>query len=783
MVQQLKSVWLNGFISFYDPYTFTGWPAFQFYGFIPHLIAVILSYPLGLFTENPERLSVNLLVVFGLASLPFSFYYATKPFINELFDNFDSIKFKNNKNTILLFYSLSIVLFYFWYLNHDYRRIGLGADAILYVGLYSQLFGWHAILFYIGSLVRFIIHRNKKSFLLTSIAFSLVFLTHNLSAIYCSMIFFFSILWFDNLRIKLLKTHLLGLSLISFWLIPLINYSSDYTIYNIIYPQDIIHIIFGYSLIESINTLKEIIKGNYIPFNFTYILIWFLLISLFINKHIKNASLLKYFILILLLIFLLLSSSYIISTIPIGIHYNRIQGLNFLLLLIILPVVLLSWLKSIFINTESKMRFVYLSLIALAITICFINNMFLPHLLKKVIYESNIRADYRTQDKIIEYFKNIDIKGRVLIEPLSDYKQFPPIFGKYYLPTSLINNSDNEVILNIFVQQSLAYRLLATNLNQLGSSTIESKITFGKDNIISDEQTVIGQFKDFGISHIIAGTKKFKDRLNYLVNDDPIKIDNYSIYKLNDDFQKINKVEKMLIGFIDVKSNINFSHLVYYFYSHKELTRKYELINISNDYSDLSNFDLLLVNISTENIDNFQNEIKINSKIIDKTIYLDYNNNYRLINHYKPYFSNNLEYDKYIVLSDYLANNRYFIKQVRSLSIKNNNNPINDDIKPELLWGEDNQNFTLRNLIPGNIYRINYSYFPYWHTTDGILYRGSKERMYFRPNKDNAQFKYSKFYSLSSWVGWFFTILGTLYLCYLCNINNLIRNIKDKRNS
>ena len=63
MVQQLQSVWLNGFISFYDPYTFTGWPAFQFYGFIPHLIAVILSYPLGLFTENPERLSVNLLVV------------------------------------------------------------------------------------------------------------------------------------------------------------------------------------------------------------------------------------------------------------------------------------------------------------------------------------------------------------------------------------------------------------------------------------------------------------------------------------------------------------------------------------------------------------------------------------------------------------------------------------------------------------------------------------------------------------------------------------------------
>ena len=149
---------------------------------------------------------------------------------------------------------------------------------------------------------------------------------------------------------------------------------------------------------------------------------------------------------------------------------------------------------------------------------------------------------------------------------------------------------------------------------------------------------------------------------------------------------------------------------------------------------------------------------------------MDYPNYKTVVNHYTPYFSTNREKDKYEYLEKYLDYiNIVPLSQGTEPSkiIKANN------IIPQFTWEPGNQNFRLSHLIPGTVYRINYSYFPYWHTNDGILMRGSMERMYFIPYGENAEFSYTKLYSASTWIGWLLTVLGILYICSLYNLIRL----------
>ncbi len=92
---------------------------------------------------------------------------------------------------------------------------------------------------------------------------------------------------------------------------------------------------------------------------------------------------------------------------------------------------------------------------------------------------------------------------------------------------------------------------------------------------------------------------------------------------------------------------------------------------------------------------------------------------------------------------------------------------------PILEWSGDFQSFILKNLVPNKIYRINYSYFPYWHTKDGIIFRGSGERIFFLATNNEAKFTYTRIYSISTWIGWLFTLIGLSFLG-----KNYIKRIK-----
>ncbi len=221
-------------------------------------------------------------------------------------------------------------------------------------------------------------------------------------------------------------------------------------------------------------------------------------------------------------------------------------------------------------------------------------------------------------------------------------------------------------------------------------------------------------------------------------------------------------IHKIPIGYIDLKNNLKFNHIDYDFYLNKYLTTNYELINLNKLSNIPTQIDTLIINYLPEDINLF---IKNNNLKDKKILFIDFNNQLFIINHYNPYYPDNIQLETYKLIRKYLNKTINLENQLESLYPNAVNQMLLTNQNNVLVnWEDNNQKFNLSGLVPKKMYRINYGYFPYWHTNDGQLFRGSGDRMFFVPDKSEANFKFTKLKSPSTWIGFGLTILGIAYL-------------------
>lgn len=754
----LKSLWYEGVYSYYDPYTFTGWPALQFYGFIPFLSTVFLSYLFDLFTDNSVIFSINTLIVIVSSSLIFSLYYAAKPFFNDLFDDFSDVSFLNYKVYLERLLVLNLLLFCFWFLNFDYQDFSVGIGAPLFTGLYGQMFGWHALILYVGLITRVIKYEGNKNFWFLCLSIPISFLCHTLTSIFTLLIGLLCFLWFRESRLKIFKAHILGFGILGFWLIPLLQFMGEYTIF---YPKeqaDFLGIILRYPIIDFIKSIISTLSGDFVLINYTFLLIWLLIFTALVSQQIRKTKLLSSFLIFILLLIALFSSGYIIRSIPIGIHYYRFTGMIMLMIVLLFSVVSLSWYKKLirFEKYQKGFSIIYVSIIL----ICFLFNLFIPHTYL-AIFKSNkelIADQFKDRQKLLNYFIEENSEGRVYFEYLNQYKKHKPLFSHHFLPSLIYRKTGYESIVGVQILQSKSYRYIIERMSMLDAFTYTSDKLNSKINIGLNDKTIINQLKSFGITHLVSGTNQFFQRVSKFSIDEVVEIDSQKIIKIQETpFKKIDFNKKQLIGFFDNNGNLPFSLVDHYFFSTEFLTNNFELIEIKEIKSIPDQLSALIVN------DN--DELKLTDLKL-KVFNINFVENYSKINHYKPLRKEkNSELYLYREIANYFENFFDIQEKLKSV-IKDNKKILNDEVNniPELEWSPNNQKFKLSNLHPGYVYRINYSYFPYWHTYDGVLLRGSGERMFFIPKKSTASFKYTRLYSYSTWIGWLLTILSFVYL-------------------
>ncbi len=758
---KLAQPWWRGNIPFYDPETFSGWPVFQFYAFLAHLVAALLSHPLSLFVTEAARLSVHVILVIGCASFPCFVYYAARPLLTELFAGNESVA---RRQQWLL--ALSTGVLSFWFLNHDGQWYGIGAAAVMNIGLYSQLFGWIFFLLHLGALFRFLQQDDPTKTRLISVFFALLLLSHAMTFVYSAFLVFLSCCWFAEKRWVLFRAHLLGVLLTAFWLVPMLWFTANYTALDIYRPTgDFLELFFRYPLYGLLRGLRSWLQGHFTALDPTNIVIMLLCLTLLCHQAFKGSRLLITFMVFNLLGLVVFSSGFIASSLPIGFHYYRFLGYVFLLALLLLSVVPLVFLKDL-LGPEQQIHY-RLRVVTLAVVafVCLIAQMKLPHFERGKIAGLNPHSYLASEDRVLDYFSQQSAKGRVIFEYFDNYKRFP-FLSCHYMITNLKKRSGFEPINGLFLQSTLAYLFPIGSLNSLGVRTWSGPTVY-LEGAKLDDATKIEQLKSFGVTHIVLSNAEAVKRLRPFLLEDPVEIGLYSILHIAQaPYERVAPLKKELLGYLDLKGNLPFKIVSFYFYARQQLYSRFELIEIKKGQT----IPKELVGLIANGADS---ENDLNSLLgplatvphwwPTALIRLNYDNPY-LLKHYGVWYQHNVELDNYKAAAKFLDQiyrlpNR-LLRQIPSRTIA-----VESSYKPELQWSASFQSFTLSGLERGKMLRLNYSYFPFWHSSDGEIYRGLAERIFFLPNKESAHCSYTKLYSLPAWLGSLLSLIALFFIC------------------
>lgn len=744
LVRHLKQQLLSGHITFYDKDTFTGFPAFRFYGFVPALLTAVLAFPLEYLGFDGVQLASHLILVFGCAVLPFSFFWAARVYAYELAGD-------RLSETAL---AALVCAYSFWFLNHDHQWFGIGAAAPMNIGLFAQLFGWHLLLLYVGALGRVLRVGGASSGRLLALVYAFLPLTHTLSFVYASFLAAFFFLLYSAYRRALFGFHVLGFGLAAFWFLPALSLLGAYSAYDVSRPTgDFLEILFRYPWYGLTRSLHELIFESGYWLDPIHIFLPLSLLLVCAHPAVKRDGIVFGLWVSVLVGIIFFGSGFIASSLPLGLHYYRFFAFHFLLFTLLAAVAPFAFFGSRFssrISTAALLLFAVISLLATSK---------LPHKEREMIF-AHRGLEYLSQERqVVEHFRALPEKGRVYIEYLKDYKRFPQL-SAHYLSSRLPFETGFESIVNSHLQESMAYRMIAGTANMLGASTYHVPLLFPEHSDVSDED-LVQQLRDFGITHYICARKKSCAKIQEVLKQSPIRIGRYRIFDLVPGSRSlVTPAQKQLVGYLDLSGTLPFYLLQYYVYARSDLYPHIEIIALEPKDSVPPGLSALLVNSSDAAA---INKLALNQSLV---VPLHYKRpNYKL-NHYDVHYPHNLEFDRYREIENYLDTLDLAAILAPKMS-KNAEGDASYSVQPKMTWSEDAQSFQLSQLKPNSFYRVNYSYFPYWSSKNARVFRGSGERMFVLPQEEQVTFSYSAWKHPASWLGLFISFAALVILILL----------------
>ncbi len=738
LISQLREQLLSGRLFFYDASWFTGWPAYQFYGFLSHLLLATISFPLQLFSDTPVSLGVHLSILMGLAVLPVSLYFCSSTFVALALT--DQQKAYRRIRSLLV---LSCCFLAFWWLNHDEQFFGIGAGSVLYVGLLPQLFAWHLLLLYFGTLLRLLREPTRGRAVALGLSLTCLILTHPLTAIFASSIGFLAFLWRRKRRGILTVVHLVGIGLAGFWLAPFLAFASEFTLADV-YPaqDDLLRFFFRYPLPELWNELKVEGLKTVAKVNLSYLLFWGLFALLFVHPEPRRCRPLIQSFFLFTALSVILSSDFVAANVPLGIHYYRFQGylvLMFLCLLATVPA-----LTSIKRDRHQRSVEVQLwsQLIWLAILLAAtVSAARLGPLEQQRVAQSTAQSHFSDLDQVVSYLADHPVQGRIFVEHLNDYQKFPYL-SCHYLISELPEKAQREVVNGLFIESSLAYRMPVVAATMLNASTYHSFLVFSS-KYQPENELKVQQMRDLGVSHIVVGTDSLYASLKPFEVEPTVSFGPYRVVQISKEVEnKISRDDRQLVGYFDPNQELPFAYLEFYFYARPQLYTEYALLKLESlDEIPPEIKQLLIVGVDAPSA-NVPNGIAVHMLHSPR----------QELNHYTRSYSAIKTIPRYRALETYLDANLLKSEAFAPAGAKTEGAEATSDA--EALWHQTQQEFSLRNLEPGELYRLDYSYFPLFSSNDGTLYRGAEERIYFRPSANEATISYSIRNHPSGWIGW-----------------------------
>ncbi len=716
---------------FYDPGWFSGWPAFQFYAFAAHLLTAILAATVAPFSNAPVRLSCQVLLWLGCVALPFSVYYFVLPLARRIAKN-DRL---GSSDAAVL--SLSTGFLSFWFLNHDYEWNGAGAAAALYIGLYSQIFAWHLLLLHGGAVARLLELPSKRRELIVCLSFAILWLTHTLTALFVLMVVVLLGIWFTRERILLWRLHLVALGLTAFWFIPAAGFAKQFAVTHIEWPAgDFFEIFFRYPFAALLEHLKGFSSGTFQPLDLGTLEVGVLFILFVSLVRVRRSEFAVALFLIVLSCAFLLSSNYVATSIPITFHYYRTMGYVLVYLTGLLAVVPMASCNalSVLLTNFAWCRWLPPSAIAIALLFGVYSTWSFPHSQREAVEISTIGGDLKADRQVLNYFRQLSDKGRVYFESFKDTPRSQYRLARY-AESRLFAETGCETTSGLFIQSSLANQMVSQVAVRAGARAWSCPL-YEFEKVDRSVSEVIRQLKEYGITHVVCNSNsEFFGKISPFHVQPIVCFEPYAIVPIDSPpFKKAAIPRKAIVGYVDRLGSLPFKYIEYYVSAHRKVNDKIELIDLTG-LKIPDGLSALLLNdrIGRDSISGRQ-ILELDPALPVMRICFQ---NDRFINHYRVEYHRTAD-DIMCVAVERFLDNFDFASEATKLRAFNSH----DDLTPSLSWADDYQRIELRNLKPGHFVRVNYSYFPFWHSDNAEIYRGTAERIFVLPKTNHATLTY-----------------------------------------
>ena len=375
----------------------------------------------------------------------------------------------------------------------------------------------------------------------------------------------------------------------------------------------------------------------------------------------------------ILLATLLLSSGFVASSLPFGFHYYRFLGYLFILSIVLVTAILSSLLVSVSSRPLRAVALTGVVLIGGSIAL-------IPHPERARLY-AKVDANYLADEKaILKQLAELNSRGRVYVEHITDYQRFAPL-SVHFIASRAYLDTGFESLANTFLQRSLAYRIFVESARLLSAKTYSVPLLFSRKASLDDETKLV-QLRSFGVTHIVAGTERFKERLENAGVPRVNSIGRYSIFALQPaPYVAAERVTKIVVGYVNESGTLPFRFLEYYFQGKQELYTRYALIELRKNQPIPKDVAVVVVN-------------SVASPAPEGVPYLQLRYQQKhSIDHFRPTLPTNLELDSYRAVERYLSD---VAGLAYSLSVvTKDRSPVVLGDAPVVTWARGNQSVTL----------------------------------------------------------------------------------------
>jgi hypothetical protein len=713
---------------FYDRAWFSGFAAFEFYGFVPHWIASQLLAWFGGGWTGATR-AVHAVIAASIVLLPFSCWWFARGW-----------QLKGGADAWVLAGGVVVVLALF--LTVVEPETPAGIRFIVTGGVFGQLPGWVLMFLYLGVLGRALARGRTTNWPLV-LSFSLVMATHPLTAVGALLVGLVLLASYAGWRATVAHGVAMAGTSAWFWL-PVVIWSSKYGA--------------GAPYSGDATLLSLLMDGWLDVLNGLSVSAWVLLAELLImptlaaaiSFAIYRSNAMSRATLLLLLVGLFLAGTELTEAFFLGLHYDR---------LVVLFAVVTALMAVVAVTEALPALPKYSNVVLSGVLLCVGTQVTLVSLGTHPWLSSSTLDGYYEEQRLLQHLQNLPEGSRIFLEYAKQRSDRDVEPGKL-VQSKLWNLTGQETVNGVLIQSSRPFQFYTTGAAVLGGEVFGITPIDGAFFTLKDEG-ITDLFRRNSITHVVSSNDKFTRRL---MDIDGIRrvatTGRYGIHVIEDPREYLVPIEEPVIGYVDLKGNLPFRYMDMFVEFRESLSGRIRLVSLAPDEINTVPVDGLIINMDRDSgpMDWRWIDRPDGKRVPALGIHFDPSRRPRLDGR-----TNKHEKRQYTVVAEYLWSSE-FEHLVHAFANREIEGGPPGDSDPKFEWSNDNQQVNFTNLSPGEWYEFAYSFFPAWRADNAVFRRGSAGHWLFRATEPNVQAEYYRWGTPPVFNGWLITISALLLL-------------------